>query len=152
MVSGWDGANVDQSTGLLSGLCGLGIVCGGLLLIGLLVVIRLTGRGLLPLLSILLSRRAESRSVDLPPLPRRRVDLRARAQSVDFDSALAAAQAQDSATSPPTPPLNGTPQASPLPPSAPSRPWLNGRHRRPRNEDEIFGGMLDSDGDGDVDF
>lgn len=142
---------MDQSTGLLSGLCGLGIICSGLLLVGLLVVIRLTGRGLLPLLSIFLNRRADSKPVDMPLPRRRRVDLRARAQSADFDSALAAASYQEPDAPPPASPLGATPQTAPLPPAAPDRPWRNGR-RRPRNEDEIFGGMLDNNGDGDVDF
>lgn len=140
---------MDQSTGFVSGLCGLGIVCGGLLVIGLVVFIRLTGRGLLPLLSIFLNRRAESQSVDLPLPRRRRVDLRARARAVDFDSALSAAQAQD--TPPAAPPVPSA-QTAPLPPAAPDRPWLNGRRLRSRNEDEIFGGMLDVDGDGDPDM
>jgi len=137
---------VDQSTGLMSGLCGLGIVCGGLLLVGLLVLIRLTGRGLLPLLSLLLNRRAESKTIDMPLTRRRRVDLRARARSADFDSALAAASAQDPAVLPPALPPNLAPPTSPQPPTA-DRSWLRGR--RGSNEDEIFGGMLDSDGDGD---
>ena len=132
---------MDQSTGLMSGLCGLGIVCGGLLLVGLLVLIRLTGRGLLPLLSLLLNRRAESKTIDMPLTRRRRVDLRARARSADFDSALAAASAQDPAVLPP----DLAPPTSPQPPTA-DRSWLRGR--RAGNEDEIFGGMLDSDGDG----
>lgn len=141
---------MDQSTGLLSGLCGLGIVCSGLLLVGLFVAIRLTGRGLLPLLSMLLSRRGDRETDASVVLPRRRIDLRARAQSVDFDTALAAASRDDRITPPPAPP-DVSAQTSSLPPADADRPWLKGR-RRPRNEDEIFGGMLDRDGDGDIDF
>jgi len=139
---------VDQSTGLLSGVCGLGIVCSGLLLVVVVLVIRFTGRGLLPILTMLLNRLAEGKPVDVPIPRRRRVDLRARAQSADFDSALAAASVNDPTAPPPATPLSAMPSTSPLPPAAPDRPWLNGR-RRSRNEDAIFGGLLDSDGDGD---
>ncbi len=142
---------MDQSSGLLSGVCGLGIVCSGLLLVVVVLVIRFTGRGLLPILTMLLNRRAERKPVDVP-IPRRRVDLRARAQSADFDSALAAASVNDPTTpAPPAAPLSAMPPTTTLPLAAPDRPWLNGR-RRPRNEDEIFGGLLDSDGDGEVDL
>ncbi len=152
---------MDQSTGLLSGWCGLGIVCSGLLLVAVFLTIRLTGRGLIPLVSMVLDRRATRKPVDVPIARRRRVDLRARAQSVDFDSALASARPDD-LTVPPvaTPPTAFTPQASPpdaypaqtdsLPPADPNLPWRKGRRRG--NEDEIYGGMLDRDGDGEVDF
>lgn len=136
---------VDQSTGLLSGLCGLGVVCSGILLVAAFVFIRLGGRGLLPLLSLVLNRRSDKTTPTITLPPRRRVDLRARARSVDFDSALAAAQQSQV---PPTP----TGPAPDWTGSAPSEPWATERGRRPGNEDELYGGMLDLDGDGDPDL
>lgn len=138
---------MDQTTGLLSGLCGLGIVCSGLLLVGFFVLIRLTGRGLLPLLASVLNRRSDEPEIEIPRLRRRRVDLRAQAESVDFDAAMAAASQTPNAPPPPR-----RPHESRIAQAAPSEPWAIENGRRPTNEDEIFGGLLDIDGDGDPDL
>lgn len=136
---------VDLSAGLASGLCGLGIVCSGLLLVAVVVAIRLGGRGLLPLLSMVWSRFSNSGQPEITLPQRRRVNLRQRAQSVDFDSALAAASQQ-----PQTPPPAAPSRVTPTSPSF--EPWADENGRQPRNEDEIFGGMLDVDGDGEPDL
>jgi hypothetical protein len=89
---------------------------------------------------------------------RPRPDLRAQAQSLDFDSAVARHRGEPV---PPTQPVDASAQSTPTQNTVPtpdtSAPPLRSR-RRPRrqpkddNLDEVFGGMLDNDGDGDVDF
>ncbi len=84
-------------------------------------------------------------------------DLRAEAQSLDFDSAVARYRG---APVPPTNPADASAQSLPPSDTQPTlgpTPPLRSRRRTRRGEsdenlDEVFGGMLDSDGDGDVDF
>jgi hypothetical protein len=89
---------------------------------------------------------------------RARRDLRAKAQSLDFDSAVARHRGEPV---PPTDPAdasaqplttqNTTPTTNVNSPSLRSR---TNRRKRPNDDnlDEVFGGMLDTDGDGDMDF
>jgi len=84
-------------------------------------------------------------------------DLRAEAQSLDFDSAVARYRGEPVSPTNPSdasaqslPPANSQPTLGPTPP-------LRSRRQRRRNEhedslDEVFGGMLDADGDGDIDM
>ncbi len=144
---------MDQTTGLLAGLCGLGIVCGGSLLVLSFVLLRFTGRGLLSFILVTLGNRMGGSGEQRPArIPRRRVDLRAKARSADFDAALAA-EAQKQTT--PMPPADPTALTAP-PVQRPSAPAthapLSANRPRRSDDDEIFGGMLDVDGDGDPDF
>lgn len=133
-----------ESTGLLAGICGLGIVCSGLLLVGVFVAIRLTGRGLIPLLSLVMNRWADRKTPEVALPSRPRVNLRARAQSVDFESALAQAQGQDTPIPPPVPPAStATQESGALPPADPSVPWRRGRRRA--EEEDFFGGVIGDD-------
>jgi hypothetical protein len=89
---------------------------------------------------------------------RQRRDLRARAQSLDFDSAVARHRGEPVL---PTQPVDASAQSTlpqnTLPTTDASAPPLRSQRRRRRDSkddslDEVFGGMLDTDGDGDVDF
>jgi hypothetical protein len=85
-------------------------------------------------------------------------DLRSQAQSLDFDSAVARHRGEPvpptnpaDASAQPFPAQNTTPTTDANAPSLRSR----GKRRRQQNDDsldEVFGGMLDTDGDGDIDF
>jgi hypothetical protein len=135
---------IDPTSGLLAGICGLGIVCSGLLLIVAVVAIRMTGRGLIPLLSLIMNRWSDRKRTPEAPLPRRpRVNLRARAQSVDFDSALAQANGQPPVAPPTAPPAGTiTQESGALPPVNPSVPWRRGRRAE---NDDFWGGVVDAD-------
>jgi len=185
--------------------CGLATVCVGIFLVGAFLVLRFLGADMFSFVRGLPGLAREERGkVNVESVQRQsrdRGDLRARAQSLDFDAAVA--QYND----PQNPPQSGTfgaqsaPQNAPLSsgrprtssptgPSGPSgspsgwttaggsgldenaapsednpfgdvpRPNLRDRTSGPRpkkrrrngNDDEIFGGMLDGDGDGSVDF
>jgi hypothetical protein len=95
---------------------------------------------------------------------RRRPNLREKAQSLDFDSALAHNQLDSQAAgrnpraAPPWPAANtpsvtsqNAPQTSPPPLNADASSPLR-RRRRDRNQDEIFANKLDEDGDEWMDF
>lgn len=91
---------------------------------------------------------------------RRRPNLREKAQSLDFDSALAHNQLDSQAAgrnpraAPPWPAANtpgATSQTSPPPLSTDVSSPLR-RRRRDRNQDEIFASKLDEDGDEWMDF
>lgn len=89
---------------------------------------------------------------------RARRDLRSQAQALDFDSAVARHRGEPV---PPTNPADASAQAFPTQNTTPTpnanEPSLRSRSKRRRQPnddrvDEVFGGMLDTDGDGDVDF
>lgn len=138
--------NDSTYTLLLTVACGLGLLCLVGLGIGLAVVSGAMGAGLR------LFSRGSAPTAPRPAAPRReRADLRAKAESVDFDAALARHSAQDAPPGPPPlpGPPPGPPDLGPLPPAS--------AHRRARpapragddySDDEIFGGILDDDGDG----
>jgi hypothetical protein len=88
--------------------------------------------------------------------PRQRRDLRSQVQGLDFDSAVARHRGEPvPPTQPIETPAQGLPPAEP-PQVGPNTPSLRQRQRRKKdsddNLDEVFGGMLDGDGDGDIDF
>jgi hypothetical protein len=86
-------------------------------------------------------------------------DLRAQAQSLDFDSAVARHRGEPV---PPTQPVDASAQSTPAQNTSPTTdanaPSLRSRSNRRRKRenddalDEVFGGMMDVDGDGDIDF
>jgi hypothetical protein len=87
---------------------------------------------------------------------RARRDLRSQAQSLDFDSAVARHRGEPVS---PTNPADASAQAFPNQNTAPTpnEPSLRSRTNRQRKRDddsldEVFGGMMDTDGDGDIDF
>jgi hypothetical protein len=191
--------------------CGLATVCVGIFLVGSFLVVRFLGADLFSFIRGLPGLAKEERgNVNVEAAQRQardRGDLRARAQSLDFDAAVAQYDPQNSQQGgtfgAQSAPRNAPPTSAPLSsgsrrPSAPSSPsgtasgWttaggnslddntgsgsednpfgdvprrrLRGdsrtsandprlkKRRRSGNDDEIFGGMLDDDGDGSVDF
>ncbi len=165
--------------------CGFGILCVGLIVVGVLVAVRLLGGGLMDNLGFL-GDMLGGETNDYTALPRQRgrgqrPNFRERAQMVDFDAQVASKRQQnppaalkgDSQSlerrsaapnegfqplggSPPPPPASTNPPAVDLGtntyPDKYDSPRLGARRRRDRNQDEVFGGMLDEDGDGELDF
>lgn len=119
-------------TFLLISACGLGLLCALGLAVGFVAVfgspIRLFGRRPAP-----------------QPIPTpRRPDLRARAQSLDFDAAVTRYSAPDA---PPSAQGARAPDLGSLPPVEPPR-RRRSRFGREFSDDEVFGSVLDDDGDG----
>lgn len=134
-------ACVNQSTGLILGVCGLSVACAGVLVFLALAFFRLTGRSVPALLP---GRGEPGTAAKLPR--RRRINLRAKAQAVDFDSALRAQPGNDALSDPRLPPSSSFDRPSP-------RRDLRSRSRlRRHDDDEVFGGLLDADGDGSPDL
>lgn len=165
---------MDSATLLVLGAGGLAIVCVVVLLVAggsLVSFFRLNFlSGLATALSGFLGRGndelIDDELLEAPARPPRN-RIREIAQSTDFDEALARHQATPNAPNPLGPPSGQTPPQSPFANTGPQDPFpaqpddspfppLEGRTRRPtrrgRNEDEIFGGYLDEDGDGEIDF
>ena len=150
---------------VLIAVCGLTVVLVGLILFGILFLVRKSGIDLFDTMGAMTEVFGGNEDGGPEPQTRRgRRDLRSRAQSLDFDSALARHTGQ----APPSA-VNAAQQATPPPLDLDSpAPGLDGRRdrrdsdtraslRRRRRErgdqdDEIFGGMLDEDGDGRIDF
>jgi hypothetical protein len=181
---------MSDTLGILLPVCALALVCGGLLALAIYLGFRFVS-GNLP--GIFDGGSSED-DIKTTPFGRPRPNLRASAEALDFDAAVARHAGENSALSPEAPeynaekfdfdtssPISGrimrdgrhrrvtggtpgreqdqdfrrveggepSPKASDLPPiDSPIRR----RKRRGRSDDEIFGGMLDDDGDGDVDF
>ncbi len=101
----------------------------------------------------------DDEAIGTATVPRhQRRDLRAKAQSLDFDSAVARHRGEPV---PPTQPVDASAQSVPSQNTTPTAdansPSLRSQRRRRRDAnddalDEVFGGMLDTDGDGDIDF
>lgn len=146
---------------ILVSVCGLSLVCLGTLAVIAFIVMRTTGvklwqafGGLGGVFGVISSGEDDSNDV---PSPRRsgrrsRTDLRARAQSLDFDAAVSRHSENPSAPSA---------QAAAAPAERePGTPFSTQRpeHRRRRTrrdedtEDEVFDSFADGDGDGGIDF
>ena len=178
--------------------CGLATICVGVFVIGAFFVLRFLGADLFSFIRGLPGLAREERgNVNVEAVKnqaRDRSGLKARAQSLDFDAAVAQYDNPQGSpqsgtfgaqSAPPSAPLSsGRPRtSSPSSPSGTSSGWttaggrsaddnpfgdvprrsLRGtdrtssndprlKKRRSGNDDEIFGGMLDDDGDGSVDF
>lgn len=120
---------------LLTGACGLGLLCALGLVIGFVAVFGSPFR--------LFGGRPAPQQIATPKRP----NLRARAQSADFDAAVSRYTAQNPLPSaPPSPQSARPPDLGPLPPVEPPR--RRARFAREFSDDEVFGGVLDDDGDG----
>jgi hypothetical protein len=120
-------------------VCGLSVVCLGVIIIGALLFLRSTGRIVLP--SIFggddANRGARLRLI-ASPRGRRRANLQAQADALDFDAALAQAAVQPNQPNAPIP----LPPAE-LPPLEPSAP--RNRVIQPPWADEYPGVFPDAD-------
>ncbi|MCB9453955.1 MAG: hypothetical protein H6672_21185 [Anaerolineaceae bacterium] len=149
---------------ILLTVCGLALVCVGTFLVVAFIVARTTGVRLWSAFSGIggifgvLSAGEDDNEPELVTRSttrrerRSRGDFRARAQSLDFDSAVARQVENPSPPSPTAQSTDFSPRtprtrfSTTLPDSQPLR------HHDEDNEDEIFGGFLDEDGDGTIDF
>jgi len=148
--------------------CGLALLCAVVLVVVGVFVLRLTTRGIFPVLGSLRQQFSEEREADNEKVyaPEPRPNLRAIAQQHDFNSALAQQVIENQIEPPPPPPITvqNAPFAPTTPPLEPRAPDTRFGSRRPNDErqrddgrrrdydDEVLGGMLDIDGDGDPDL
>ncbi len=132
--------------GILIPTCALALVCGGLIVVALVLGFRFVGGSLPGFLG-----GAEEDKVQTVPRGRPRPNLRAQADALDFDAAVARHAGENSPATPESPDFKAQRIDAPADPPL-SDSYRRRRKRRDRNEDEIFGGMLDDDGDGSVDF
>jgi hypothetical protein len=146
---------MNDLSGLIVPLCSLSIVCGGLLVIGVFLAIRFLGLQLPGILGSFNDLAADEKSDSLAfraqASRRRRPDLRQKAQSLDFDAAVNRQRDYDSPIPPRPADTDSTFGAQGSNRSRRSDS-LRRRRKSEHDEDEIFGGMLDEDGDGSVDF
>ena len=152
---------MQDNSALLIAVAGFAVVCAGTLFIALLIVLRVTGRSAMSFLSLLI-RGANGDPEEEGPVyvQPARPDLRQIAESVDFEAAVAknVVEQREFGTGS-TPALSDTPpppNADKLPPGATprlerakrlGRDEVPRRRRRDYSDDEIFGGILDVDGD-----
>lgn len=148
---------------ILVTVCGLSLVCVGTFLVVAFIVVRTTGvrlwdafSGIGGVFGVLNSGEDDEPELTSYSAARRgrrsRADLRARTQALDFDSAVARHSEEPSS---PMAQSAGTPPPQPgtrLPTERPLGGASQRRRRAEDDEDEIFGGFLDDDGDGRVDF
>lgn len=141
---------------VLLAVCGVLIVVLGLMTVGGLLMYRFLRFNIFSMAMGYFMRHqgdeVESKPQTAPV--QRSHNLRAKAEALDFDAAVAR-HSKDAQTSPvPRPKATSTDTFEGFKP-ADYTSRTNGtskKRRRDGNEDEIFGGMLDEDGDGDVDF
>jgi hypothetical protein len=135
---------MEGNTGILIAIAGFGLVCAGTLFILLLIILRVTGRSAWTFFSLLIRRGAEEDPSDTPTVaPRVSRNLsEVAAQIVERDAPPATLTAHS--PTPTTPRLDASQQAldRSLPP----------RRRQDYDQDEVFGGLLDNDGDGSPDY
>jgi hypothetical protein len=135
---------------LLLGVCGLALVCGTILVVAVIVMARLGG-GTMGFLSLFGGRDANRDDEATSYVPRPRPNLRRIVDTQDFDAAVAKNIVQNDPNA-----FSGSGSGS-----HPASPRLDaarrgGRTRRNTSSDEyssdeVFGGILDDDGDGSVD-
>lgn len=135
---------------LTLGVCGFATVCGGVLLIGAFLVLRFGFGEVAEMLGVYTSSNTDD-DLDLPrATPRGRVDLRDKAESLDFDSAVQ--RYQQDAPGKPRPRSLDRDWKPETPPSTfdydpPTDDPPRRRRRQRYDPNEIHGGM-DTDGDG----
>jgi hypothetical protein len=148
---------MQDNSSLLIAVAGFAVVCAGTLFIALLLVLRVTGRSAWTFLGLLVRRGGSDADEDEPSyVPRPRQNLRELAKSIDFDTAVARnVVEQEEFGAPAAPP--GAQDFKPIDSPGLERALRKGdRNPPPRRQndydnDEIFGGMLDFDGDGSPD-
>lgn len=155
---------MDGNAGVLIAIAGFAIVCAGLLFVLLLIVLRVTGRSAMSFLGLFIRNIGSDKGEDeISYIPRPQPNLRQIADSIDFDAAVAknvVEQEEFGASTVPPPGDNPKDHDSWQDLNTPSleraKRMANQRgiRRRPEDydNDEIFGGLLDNDGDGKVDY
>ena len=146
--------------------CALALVCGGLLLVAAVMVFRLIG-GTVPrwLGGLDKALGGDPRLDPVVPERRRHSAELVRPEDLDFDAAVARYAAKPAQPKPDAPAFKAQDLDANTSPSAPilpdehsqpiednDRPLRKRRRERGLTDDEVFGAMLDEDGDGDVDF
>jgi hypothetical protein len=149
-----------DNSGLLIGVAGFALICAGLLFVALLLILRVTGRSAFSFLALLMRGSREEEADDVPTyVPQQRPSLKTIVDSVDFDTAVARNLVeQEEFNQPGT--GNAQSDAAFMPPATPAldraqalRPANPRRRNSPDyDNDEIFGGLLDTDGDGTPDY
>jgi hypothetical protein len=145
---------MNDTLGLALPICALSLVCVGLLAVIAVIAVRFLGfvvPGWLSHYTDILGGKAERTSI-LPPDTTRRQRANFSSQAavdLDFDAAVARHQANKNRPrptgAPPKPAISAGPAGDAQTPS------LRRRRRRPEqdyDDDEVFGGLLDVDGDG----
>jgi hypothetical protein len=149
---------------ILVAVCGLSLVCVGTFVVVAIIGVRTTGvrlwdafNGIGGIFGVLSTGEDDEPEATAHSADRRgrrsRQDLRARAQELDFGSAVARHTGES--TPPAAAQSTGTAPREPgtrLPTYQPTGSQRLRGHREEEDEDEIFGGFLDDDGDGTVDF
>ncbi len=142
---------MQDNSALLIAVAGFAVVCAGTLFIALLIVLRVTGRSAISFLSLLIRGADSDREEDAPAyIPPARPDLRQIANTVDFEAAVAKNVVEQQEFGTGSTPAQG--DTSTLPPHL-QRAQRLGRDEVPRrrrqdySDDEVFGGILDVDGD-----
>lgn len=155
---------MDSNAGVLIAIAGFAVVCAGLLFVLLLIVLRVTGRSAMSFLGLFIRNATSDKGEDeVSYIPRRQPNLRQIAESVDFDAAVAknvVEQEEFGASTAPPPGDNPKDHDSWQDLNTPSLERARrlgnqqGIRRRPQDydNDEVFGGLLDNDGDGKVDY
>jgi hypothetical protein len=143
---------------VLLAVCGVLMVAVGLIIVGGLLMYRLLRFNIFGMaMGYFMKHQGDELESDPQIAPvQRSHNLRAKAEALDFDAALARHN-KDAQTSPVTEAKAQTSLPDAFEGFKPSdyTSRTNGaskKRRRDGNEDEIFGGMLDEDGDGDIDF
>ena len=150
----------DNST-LLIAIAGFAVVCAGTLFILLLIILRVTGRSAWTFFSLLLRRGSDTNIEDqTSPIPPPRPNLREIASQIDFETAVTrnVVEQDQFGTNAAPPPGTSAPLQSPPPMPNLDRAKRLGTDNLPRrrnqgyDQDEVFGGLLDDDGDGSPDY
>ncbi len=143
---------------VLLAVCGVLIVALGLLIVGGFLMYRFLRFNIFSMaMGYFMKHQGDSLESDPQILPSQRShNLRAKAESLDFDAAIAR-HSKDPQAAPTTEAKAQTNVPDVFEGFKPSdyASRSNGtgkKRRRDGNEDEIFGGMLDEDGDGSIDF
>jgi hypothetical protein len=148
----------------LIAIAGFAVVCAGLLFVALLIVLRVTGRSAMSFLGLFIRGSMRDKGEDeVSYIPRPQPNLRQIADSIDFEAAVAknvVEQEEFGASSVPPQGTNLKDHDSWQDLNTPSLERARrlgnqqGIRRRPQDydNDEVFGGLLDNDGDGKVDY
>jgi hypothetical protein len=146
---------MQDNSALLIAVAGFAVVCAGTLFVALLVILRVTGRSAWSFLSLLIRRGDGDVDENEPAyIPPPRADLRQIANAIDFETAVTKniVEQREFGADLPSGNLGDRPSAADSPRLR--RAQQSGDDNLPRHrqqgydQDEVFGGMLDFDGDG----